>query len=88
MVLPDCWGKGVPKYHPQIEAVGALDEATAALGFARALSQVEDTGLLILEVQRDLYQIMAEVTATPENAARFHRWTKLASSGWRRRPTG
>lgn len=65
-------GEGrVPKYHPIPEAVGAIDEASAALGLARAASQVERTPALILKVQRDLYAIMSEVAATPENAARF-----------------
>lgn len=65
-------GEGrVPKYHPQTEAVGAVDEATAALGMARAICQVPETGFLILTAQRDLYHLMSEVAAKPENAARF-----------------
>ncbi|MBN1148111.1 MAG: cob(I)yrinic acid a,c-diamide adenosyltransferase [Anaerolineales bacterium] len=61
----------VPKYHPVPEALGALDEATAALGVARAACQVERSAELLLAVQRDLYHLMAEVAATPPNAARF-----------------
>ena len=65
-------GEGrVPKYHPITEAVGALDEATAALGFGRSACQGERSAGLILTVQRDLYALMAEIAATPENAARF-----------------
>lgn len=65
-------GEGrVAKYDPRMEAVGALDEATAALGVARASSQAAQTGTLVLQVQRDLYGIMAEVAADRENAARF-----------------
>jgi cob(I)alamin adenosyltransferase len=65
-------GEGrVPKYHPRTEAVGTLDEATAALGLARAICQAEGTASLLLAIQRDLYQVMAEIAATPENAARF-----------------
>ncbi len=65
-------GKGrLPKHHPRIEAVGTLDEATAALGLARALSHSPDIRALILRVQRDLSALMAEVAATPENAAVF-----------------
>ncbi|MFZ6030544.1 MAG: cob(I)yrinic acid a,c-diamide adenosyltransferase [Chloroflexota bacterium] len=55
----------------RIEAVGSIDEATAALGFGRATSQAEQTACLLLTIQRDLYGLMAEVAATPENAARF-----------------
>lgn len=65
-------GEGrVPKYHPRTEANGELDEATAALGLARALSQATQTGSLLLQTQRHLYQIMAEVAATSENTLRF-----------------
>lgn len=59
------------KHDPRLEAVGAIDEATAALGMARAVCQAQETAPILLGVQRDLYRLMAEVAATPENAARF-----------------
>lgn len=66
-------GEGrVPKYHARMEAVGALDEASAALGLARAQCSAPQTSSILIEVQRDLYKLMAEVAATPENAPRFH----------------
>ena len=61
----------LPKYHPRLETLGALDEASAALGLARALCRDPQTGQLLVEVQRDLYALMSEVSATPENAQRF-----------------
>lgn len=65
-------GEGrVPKYHARMEALGALDEASAALGVARAQAAGEGSGEVILQAQRDLYKLMAEVAATPENAERF-----------------
>jgi cob(I)alamin adenosyltransferase len=65
-------GEGrVEKYHNRIEAVGTIDEASATLGFARRLSKYKDTDDLLLRVQRDLYSIMAEVAATPENTEQF-----------------
>ena len=63
----------VPKYHPQPEAFGAVDEASAALGLARAFSQIGDVQQILLAVQRDLYHMMAELAATREAAARFRR---------------
>lgn len=62
----------VPKYHGRMEAVGALDEASAALGLARAQSAAPEIPPILLAVQRDLYRLMAEVAAPPENAKRFH----------------
>ena len=65
-------GEGrLPKYHPRMEAIGSLDEATAALGLARSLVQNADLQPILLQVQRDLYGLMAEVAATPENAEQF-----------------
>jgi cob(I)alamin adenosyltransferase len=65
-------GEGrVPKYHPRTEAVGTLDEATAALGMVRANCQAEETRALLVTVQRDLYKVMAEVSAIPETADQF-----------------
>ena len=66
-------GEGrVAKYHARIEAVGTLDESTAALGLARAQVLDPHSGPILLEAQRDLYKLMAEVAATPENAEKFH----------------
>ncbi len=65
-------GEGrVPKYHPRMEAVGDLDEASAALGLARSTCQEARSSQLLLEMQRDLYRMMAEIAATPEHAQNF-----------------
>jgi len=65
-------GEGrVPKNHPRVSLGGDLDEASACLGLARAVSRNEDARLVLSTVQRDLYGAMAEVASLPENAARF-----------------
>jgi cob(I)alamin adenosyltransferase len=56
---------------PRLEAVGTLDEANAALGLARSICQAPQSPELLLTAQRDLYNLMAEVAATPENADKF-----------------
>jgi len=61
----------VSKHHPRIEALGALDEASAALGLARATCLTPETPSILRQAQRDLYKLMAEVAATPENAEKF-----------------
>ena len=66
-------GEGrVPKTHPRIEALGALDESTATLGLARAQARDPRSSGILLEAQRDLYKLMAEVAATAETAEQFH----------------
>jgi cob(I)alamin adenosyltransferase len=67
-------GEGrVPKYHPRPDTVGTIDEATAALGAARAFCRSEQSIAVLVKVQRDLYQMMAEVAATPTAAPRFRK---------------
>jgi cob(I)alamin adenosyltransferase len=61
----------IPKYHPRMESLGVLDEASAALGLARALCKDSQTRTLLKNVQHDLYIIMAEIAATPENVQQF-----------------
>jgi cob(I)alamin adenosyltransferase len=65
-------GKGrLPKYHPRVESLGTLDEASAALGFARALCQEPQTNAILLDVQSDLYRLMSEIAATPKTLERL-----------------
>ncbi len=61
----------VPKYHPRPATNGEIDEATAALGLARATTTSDDIKNTLLHIQRDLYELMAEVASTIENAANF-----------------
>jgi cob(I)alamin adenosyltransferase len=66
-------GKGrIAKDDARIETVGTLDEASAALGVARASARDPRSAALVLEAQRDLYRLMAEVASPPENAGEFH----------------
>jgi len=59
----------VAKYDPRPDTFGTVDEATSALGLARALTQDTAARDLILHVQRDLYVLMAELATPPENLA-------------------
>ncbi len=55
----------------QMEAIGALDEATSAIGMARAL--LEDTALkeTLHTVQEHFVHLMAHLSATPALRARY-----------------
>ncbi len=57
----------VPKYDPRPDTFGTVDEATSALGLARAMTQDGVARELILHMQRDLYVLMAELATPPEN---------------------
>jgi cob(I)alamin adenosyltransferase len=61
------FGKGrVRKTDPRIDALGDLDEAQAVLGLARSLAPRSSLGRELLELQRGLYLVMAEI-ATPRD---------------------
>ncbi|MBA2597608.1 MAG: cob(I)yrinic acid a,c-diamide adenosyltransferase [Chloroflexota bacterium] len=62
----DLLGARVAKDDPRVEALGALDEATSAIGLARALATEPRVGADFIETQRDLYRIMAELAFTAE----------------------
>jgi cob(I)alamin adenosyltransferase len=67
-------GEGrVAKSDARMEALGSLDEASAALGLARSLMKPGHAVDLVIEVQRDLYHLMAEVAATEQNRERFRK---------------
>lgn len=56
----------VAKYDSRIEALGLIDEATSALGLARASAEEERVRSLLLRQQKNLYRLMAEIAMTPE----------------------
>ena len=51
----------VPKYDARLEAYGTVDEMQAVLGLARASSCDAHTQEILLAVQRDCHQMMAEL---------------------------
>src|SRR5215472_2123938 len=57
----------VPKYDPRPDTFGTVDEATSALGLARAVAKDQKVKDMILRIQQDLYLLMAELATTPEN---------------------
>ena len=62
------YGGRVRKDADPIEVNGAIDEAQAALGLARAQgSSNEELNQILVDIERDLYVLMAEVATLPEN---------------------
>ena len=62
----DLLGGRVAKYAERPEAFGTIDEATAQIGYARAVSQHERTKAILVDIQRDLYLMMAELAFTQD----------------------
>lgn len=65
------YGQRVPKHHPQIEAVGALDELNAALGFAKATQPHGADRAEIERVQQELVALMGEIACAESDATRY-----------------
>jgi cob(I)alamin adenosyltransferase len=61
----------VKKYDLRMQAIGCLDEASAALGLARAFVCSVEIKEIILKLQKLLYLVMGEVAAVEETLDRF-----------------
>lgn len=72
------YGGRVAKDAAGPEAYGAVDEAVAALGVARALA-ADPIAASILRVQRDLFVLAAELATAPGNRAKLDPGTSLVS---------
>lgn len=57
----------VPKYDPRPDTFGTVDEATSALGLARAMTTDQKVKDIIYPIQQELYLLMGELATTPEN---------------------
>jgi cob(I)alamin adenosyltransferase len=75
------YGGRVAKDHPRPEAGGAVDEAQAAIGVARAeAGRGSELDQLLLAVERDLYVLMAELATLPENRGKLAAGTSLVTA--------
>jgi cob(I)alamin adenosyltransferase len=61
------YGARVPKSDPHCEAYGAVDEAVAAVGLARALADEKRVQDMLMGIQKDLIVLSGEM-ATPSEA--------------------
>lgn len=65
------YGQRVPKDHPQVEAVGTLDELNAALGAAKASRPAGHDASILELIQHDLVALMGEVSCAEADVARY-----------------
>lgn len=62
------YGGRVPKDDPRPEAFGAVDEAQAAIGLARAAAERGgELDRMLIGIEHDLYVLMAELATAPDN---------------------
>ena len=66
-------GQRVPKYDARPETYGTLDEASSVLGVARATTKNQRIKDIILDVQKDLLIMGAELSALPEDVHKLSR---------------
>ena len=66
-------GQRVPKYDARPETYGTLDEASSALGVARAATNNLKIKEIILNVQKDLLTMGAELSSRPEDVQKIGR---------------
>lgn len=60
-------GQRIPKYDQRPDTYGTLDEASSALGVARAMTENQKIEDIILDVQKDLLIMGAELSSLPED---------------------
>lgn len=65
------YGRRVSKADPRVDAYGCVDELSAALGLARALSKDPFVSDQILAAQKDLIVVMGELATAREDVDRY-----------------
>ena len=64
-------GQRIPKFDPRPEAYGTLDEASSVLGVARGMTSSARIKEIILQVQKDLLVMGAEMSTLPEDMGKL-----------------
>ena len=65
------YGQRVPKDHPQVEAVGVLDELNVAIGVAKAARSPGTSPAEFESMQLDLIALMGEVSCAESDLGRY-----------------
>jgi len=66
-------GQRVPKYDSRPDTYGTLDEASSTLGVARAMTNDQKIKHLLLDIQKDLLIMGAELSTLPEDIQKLSR---------------
>jgi cob(I)alamin adenosyltransferase len=65
-------GRRVPKDHPRIHAIGAIDEANSVIGLVRLESLPDGIATFLPRVQNDLFDLGADLAMPPGTAHEAH----------------
>jgi cob(I)alamin adenosyltransferase len=75
------FGKRVPKDHPMIEANGAVDEAQAVIGVARAEAERgSELDSMLVELEREMWVLMSEIATAPEDRSKLQAGKSLVTA--------
>jgi cob(I)alamin adenosyltransferase len=75
------YGGRISKADLAAEAYGSVDETVAALGLARALAGSEETTSLLLQLQRELFVVGADLATNPEEREKLKPDVSLVTGG-------
>jgi len=74
-------GTRVSKSDPATRAYGGVDETVSALGLARALLGEGEPASRILDLQRELFVVGADLSANPEQRSKLQPGVSLVTAG-------
>jgi cob(I)alamin adenosyltransferase len=75
------YGSRISKADPTAEAYGAVDEAVAAIGLARSLSDSAEASTLLLRLQRELFVVGADLATNPTERSKLKPDVSLVTDG-------
>ena len=77
------YNRRVSKCHPRVEAYACVDELNAALGMVRATAAHDFIRANVLDMQKDLVNVMGELATAVEDLPRYvSDGYKLVTSEW------
>ncbi|HEV3474346.1 MAG TPA: cob(I)yrinic acid a,c-diamide adenosyltransferase [Actinomycetota bacterium] len=82
------YGGRISKADPAAEAYGAVDETVAQLGMARALSDAPPVKGIILDLQRELFVVGADLATNPDQRGKLTPEVSLVTSAMVQRLEG
>jgi cob(I)alamin adenosyltransferase len=74
------YGTRISKADPAAEAYGSVDETVADIGVARALSDDHDLGATLLEIQRALFVVGADLATNPKERSKLRPGVSLVTA--------